>query len=185
MNIDIFNIKGSWQEVKDSAMNTIGKDTGKYPDSIWKKKILLSEHSPIRRLTFYWRWKNLMYWVSNHFVRHKYGIEHWISTQRDDRTGGDRSKKPQTALVNHSAEANAQTLINMSRKRLCHCASPETQAAMRKLKDEVSKTEPELASCMVKECIYRGWCPEMYPCGYSNTEQYKVELYNYRNVEVK
>ena len=49
-----------------------------------------------------------------------------------------------------------------------------------KVKDEVAKTEPELASCMVRECVYRGFCPEMFPCGYSKTEQFKKELKEYR-----
>lgn len=182
MNIDIFKHEDNWQDVKDSTMNTIGKTTGSYPDSVWKKKLLLSEHSPIRRIKFYWRWKDLKYWVSVHIVRHKIGIEHWVTTQRTDRTGIDRNDIPQGALVNHACEADAQALINISRKRLCSCASPETRAAWQKVKDEVSKTEPELASCMVKECIYRGFCPEMFGCGYDKTETFKKELDKYRDV---
>ena len=141
----------------------------------------MSEHSPIRRLKFYWRFKNLMYWVSTHLVRHKIGIEHWVSTQRTDRTGANRDELPQSAFVNHACEADAQALINISRKRLCNCASKETREAWQSVKDEVTKVEPELASCMVRECVYRGFCPEMFPCGYSKTEAYKKELKEYRN----
>lgn len=183
MHIDNFKHEDNWQDVKDSTMNTIGKNTGTYPDSIWKKKLILSEHSPIRRLTFYWRWVDLKYWVSVHFVRHKHGIEHWVKTQRTDRTGIDRNDIPQGASVNHACEANAQALINISRKRLCSCASPETREAWQKVKDEVAKYEPELASCMVKECIYRGFCPEMFGCGYDKTEVFKEELENYRSCD--
>lgn len=75
MKIDIFQHEDNWQDVKDSTMNTIGKTTGAYPDSQWKKKLLLSEHSPIRRIKFYWRWVDLPYFVSVHFVRHKHGID--------------------------------------------------------------------------------------------------------------
>lgn len=161
-------------------MNTIGKTTGSYPTSEWKRKLLLSEHSPIRRLKFYWRWKDLMYWVSVHLVRHKFGIEHWVSTQRTDRTGINRNELPQGALVNHACEADAQALINISRKRLCNCAAKETREAWQAVKDEVAKTEPELASCMVRECVYRnGLCPEMFPCGYNKTKAFQKELNKY------
>lgn len=127
MQIDLFKHEDNWQDIKDSAMNTINKTTGKYPDSEWKRRLILSEHSPIRRMHFYWRWKGLKSWVSVHMVRHKIGIEHWVSTQRSDRTGVSRDELPQGALVNHACEADAQALINISRKRLCSCASPETR----------------------------------------------------------
>lgn len=180
MKVDIFEHADNWQGIKDATMNTIGKTTGKYPDSEWKRKLIMSEHSPIRRLKFYWRWADLKYWVSVHLVRHKIGIDHWVNTQRTDRTGINRDELPQGALVNHAAEADAQALINISRKRLCMCASPETRNAWQKVKDEVERVEPELASCMVRECVYRGFCPEMFPCGFSKTEAYKKELAEYR-----
>ena len=180
MIIDIFKHEDNWQEVKDATMNTIGKTTGAYPASEWKRRLIMSEHSPIRRLKFYWRWKSLKYWVSVHLVRHKIGIEHWVATQRTDRTGIDRNKLPQGALVNHSCEADAQALINISRRRLCSCASKETREAWLKVKEEVAKVEPELASCMVKECIYRGFCPEMFSCEYHKTEAFQKELEEYR-----
>lgn len=180
MKIDIFKHNDEWQKIKDATMNTIGKTTGRYPTSDWKRKLILSEHSPIRLMKFYWRWINIEYWVSTHFVRHKIGIEHFVSTQRSDRTGMSRGQLPQCATVNHACEADAQTLINISRKRLCYCASKETREAWQAVKDEIAKTEPELASCMVPECIYRGFCPEMKTCGYSKTEQYKLELIKYR-----
>lgn len=181
MKIDIIKHEDNWQDVKDSTMNTIGKTTGTYPDSAWKKKLLLSEHSPIRRIKFYWRWEDLPYFVSVHFTRHKHGIEHWIKTQRTDRTGTDRTKLPQGAPVNHACEANAQAIINISRKRLCNCASPETREAWQAVKDKVAECEPELASCMVRECVYRGFCSEMFGCGYDKTEAFQKELKEYRS----
>lgn len=104
-----------------------------------------------------------------------------MSTQRTDRTGTNRDQLPQNSLVKHACEADAQAMINISRKRLCFCASPETRKAWEAVRDEVGKLEPELASCMVKECVYRGFCPEMFPCGYSDTIQFQNELKNYRD----
>ena len=34
---------------------------------------------------------------------------------------------------------------------------------------------------MVKECVYRGFCPEFQPCGYCFTEEYRKELEAYRS----
>lgn len=180
MKVTNFKHEDNWQDVKDATMNTIGKNTGKYPDSKWKRQLILSEHSPIRKLKFAWRWVNLKSWVSVHFVRHKFGIDHFVKTQRTDRTGVNRDELPQGNLVSHEVDANAQALINISRKRLCSCASPETREAWQAVKDEVAKTEPELASCMVRECVYRGFCPEMFGCGYDKTDAYCKELYEYR-----
>ena len=183
MNITLRNYKDNWQDVKNATMNTIGKDKGAYPSSDWKRRLLLSEHSPIRKLHIGWKWSDLKYWVSVHLVRHKYGIEHFVSTQRTDRTGISRDEMPQNSLVNHECEANAQALINISRKRLCSCASPETRQAWQQVKSEIALVEPELASVMVKECVYRnGLCPEMFTCGYNKTKLFEEELKEYTNI---
>jgi thymidylate synthase ThyX len=80
-------------------------------------------------------------------------------------------------------EANTQALINISRKRLCNQASKETRQVMEKIKNEVAKKDNFVAEVMVKECIYRGFCPEMQSCGYDKTEQFKKELEEYRKTK--
>lgn len=169
-----------WPKVKRAARTTISRDgSGKYPDASWKKTILLAEHSPIRRIRFSWKWINLKTWVSVHFVRHWLGISHWVTTQRPDRTGKERGS--QDALVGHECEANAQALINISRKRLCNQASPETRAAWWQVIWEIEKVDPILASVCVPECIYRGFCPEFKSCGYVDSEAFRQRLAEYRN----
>ena len=143
------------------------------------KQLVSIQHQTGKEDLFYLNIHQLEEWSFN-FVRHKIGIEHWVSTQRTDRTGVNRDESPQGTPVNHACEADAQALINISRKRLCNCASPETRKAWQEVKDDVAKTEPELASCMVRDCIYRGFCPEMFPCGYSKTEAFQKELAEYR-----
>lgn len=180
MYIDNFKHVDNWQEVKDATMNTIGYETGKYPDSLWKRKMLFCEHSPIRKIRFSWRWKDLMYWVSVHLVRHWLGIVHFVTTQRTDRTGEDRNEKSQSAFVTHEVDVNAQATINISRRRLCNCASKETRDAWLAAKAEIAKVEPEVAASMVRECVYRnGLCPEMFTCGFNKTEAFQKELMEY------
>ena len=141
---------------------------------------MLSEHSPIRQLLIKCKMYDLKYWVSVHFVRHKYGIEHWVRTQRTDRTNIDRDNLTQSNYVEHEFEANAQALINISRKRLCMSASKETREAWISVLDAIKETEPELCSVCVRECIYRGWCYEFKSCGYHKAEEFNQKLKEYR-----
>lgn len=182
MTVEGMKVSGSWREVADAARTTIGKEAGTgEPSSRWKKNILLCEHSPIRKLCFNWKWIDLPYWVSVHIVRHKHGIEHFVSTQRTDRTGVAREANRQDAPVMHECFANAQALMFISRRRLCAQAAPETRQAWKAVVDEVAKIEPEVAACCVPECVNRGFCPEFKSCGYVETEAFKKRLEEYRD----
>ena len=133
----------------------------------FKKKLLISEHSPIRLIDIKWRWEGIKSWISVHFARHWLGWDKWISTQRDDRTGIDRNELSQDALVNYDGKGNAQALINVARYRLCiGSAHPETRKYMEDLKLSITGYEPELANVLVPNCIYRCGCPEFKECGY-------------------
>ncbi|MDD5650049.1 MAG: thymidylate synthase ThyX [Candidatus Nanoarchaeia archaeon] len=183
LKIDNIDVLTRWTMVIDAAKTTIGKIASKKePTSHWKKMILLAEHSPIRILLVKWKWVEIKYWVSVHFVRHKIGIEHFVKSQRSDRTGNNRENSPQNSLVDHECVANAQSIINISRKRLCNKASKETREAWQIFLDNLKLTEPELVSVCVKECLYRGHCYEFDSCGYVNTEDYAIELNNYRSL---
>lgn len=183
MKIKFLKTIGNWRNVADAARTTIRKDEGdKEPSSRWKKNILLAEHSPIRKLMFNWKWEDLPSWVSVHFVRHKFGIEHFVSTQRSDRTGTDRNSARQDAPVVHECFANAQSIMFISRRRLCSQASKETREAWKLVVNEIAKTEPELAECCVPECVYRGFCPEFKSCGFCGSNAWKKQVEEYRKV---
>lgn len=183
MKAEYIKTLGTWRDVADDANETIGREPGtKEPPSTWKKRILLSEHSPIRSISFKIRIKNLLSWVSVHLVRHWLGITHFVKTQRTDRTGNDRNQLKQSEMVNHRITVNAQALINISRKRLCSDASIDTREAWQAVLNTLKDKEPEIYECCVPECIYRGFCVSFTPCGYSNTEQFKTRLNNYRKI---
>ena len=179
----------SWSRVLNAARRTIGKESlDKEPSDSWKAKMLLAEHSPIRLLEYDWSWGEIRQWVTAHLVRHHEGCEKFVHTQRGDRRKiledygvETRDELPQGALNDMDMSANAQALINISRKRLCNCASKETREAWTQVKEAIAEVDPVLASKMVPECLYRGFCPEfMNPCGYSNTEKYQNDLKKYR-----
>ena len=160
--------KTSWADVYDLALETMGKEPrGAEPTSDWKSKILRTEQAPSRALPLRGRRVGVRYWVSVHLVRHKFGVEHYVSTQRTDRTGEVRDKKPQDAPVNHTMWLNAEAVIAISRKRLCGKASPETRVAWRAVVDGLrSIGEAELADACVPECVHQGGvCPEFTSCG--------------------
>lgn len=179
----------SWKRVLNAARRTIGKNSlDKEPSNSWKAKILLAEHSPIRLLEFDWTWSFIQQWVTTHLVRHHEGCEKFVHSQRVDRNpalaGLSRDDLPQGLLNDMDMTANAQALINISRKRLCSCASKETREAWKQVIAEIRKIDPVLADKCVPECLYRGFCPEfMNPCGYAGTKKFQVDLEKYRSVE--
>ena len=162
MRTKIIKIKGDWEEVVNDCRTTVGKEPlGKEPSKDFKRRILLSEHSPIRDISFKWMWV-LKSWVSVHWVRHKW--EKFVRTQRTDRTGVNRDELRQDELVEMTGEANTQALIDTMRKRLCYQASDETREYAEDLKRAIHECEPEISDVLVPNCVYRCGCPEMTGC---------------------
>lgn len=172
-----------WKRALNAARKTVGKKPlDKNPSDKWKAEMLLAEHSPIRLVEWDISFENIRQWVSVHLVRHFLGFIPFVHTQREDRTKLDcsRDELPQGSLNDMDVSVNAQALINVSRKRLCMCASKETREAWQCVKDEMQKHDPIMAKYMVRNCVYRGFCPELHGCGYDKTEAFKRELEEYR-----
>ena len=87
---------------------------------------------------------------------------------------------PQGNCVEHEILANAQAMINISRKRLCNQASKETRDAWIEALNAIKSEQPELVAVCVPDCVYRGWCYEYKSCGYHLTEKYRRVLEEYR-----
>lgn len=178
-------ISADWTRVKNHCRTTVNKNfTDKEPTQDFKRKLLISEHSPIRLLEVDWSWEDIYSWVATHWSRHKF--EKFISTQRDDRTDNDafgdfdpvwididgterhpyktRNDKPQGALVRFDGYANAQSLIDAFRKRLCYQASPETRMLAEDFKASLHAVQPEISDVLVPNCVYRCGCPEFEMC---------------------
>lgn len=173
----------TWQRVKRAALRTVGFKPieGKEIDDGWKARMLLSEHSPIRLLEFDVSVEDIKQWISVHLVRHWLGFIPFVHSQRDDRRKLDcsRDELPQGSLNDMDFSANAQALINISRKRLCNCAHVETREAWRQVRDAIAEKDPVMASKMVRECVYRGFCSESNCCGYVKTQVFRLERENY------
>lgn len=155
-----------WARCKLFALNTMGK---KPKDDMtafeWRRKILIAEHSPIRTLMFTIKMIVPSY-VSVHFARHKVGVDHYVQSQRNDRQSNyDRNEAPQSALVSHVMDINAQALLHMSHLRLCSQADARTRFTMALICSKVEKQCHEFNGLLVPNCTYLGRCPEFKSCG--------------------
>ena len=122
-----------------------------------------AEHSPIRTQMFWIVMNEIPSFVSVHLVRHKVGVEHFVRSHREDR--GGNGTEGRWSPVNHAMFANAQALIQISRKRLCRQAHEKTREVWELVREAIADEDPDLAHHMVPECEYRGECPELRPCG--------------------
>jgi len=164
-----------WLWAKNCTLNTVGKklkSTTTEVDMEYKKRLLASEHSPIRELWFGIKlW--IPYFLSVHIVRHHIGCNHYVSTQRDDRhpeREESREILPQGEFVSHILSINAQELMFFMRKRLCNQADPSMRYLANKIKQAVLEVNPEFEGLLVPLCEYRNnKCTEMFPCAKAKT----------------
>lgn len=173
MNVEIlrYPTDDDWMRCKMLALNTVGKKAVNAPLPQWKRDILTAEHSPIRTLMFTIRME-IPYYVSVHFCRHKFGVEHYVTSQRNDRQDKyDRDSARQDSTVTHIMDINAAELIAMSHKRLCGNADQKTRDVMFKICEKVAELCPEFRGLLNPTCMYLKRCPEMVSCGfYDNLE---------------
>ena len=202
-------VKPDWIRVVNAARRTWGKKPIDHePSDKFKRKILLAEHSPIRLLEYDFTIENIRQWVTVHLVRHSVGCEKFVNSQRQD-INNEIENITKRIIDILSAEGllrdswrerdylfqgeentmdmtcNAQSFINISRKRLCiGCASPETRLAWEIVIEKLKEIDPILAEKCVPECVYRGFCPEFDRCcGYVNSKAYQKRLKEYRKIE--
>ena len=165
---------------------------------------LMAEHSPIKLVEYTIMFEDLRQWVGVHLLRHEHTLP-FIHTQRVDRRADIEALTDKVmAIVSEDIKndpdfnrrdyllqgqpndqdfvVNAQTLINISRKRLCSCASKETREAWHAVKAAIAEIDPVMAAFMVPNCIYRGFCPEKDSCGYWTGKRFERELNEYRNL---
>lgn len=197
-----------WNWAKKLILRTMNKKPKTpYPTSKQKLEWLIAEHSPIKVVQWCIDIDNLRQWVGVHLLRHPFVLP-YIASQRADKVEDKetqiemvlsyikediindpsfdkstwRDYRLQGSVNNHSFVVNAQTLINVSKKRLCNCASKETREVWKMVHECIKEIDSEMAAVMVPTCIYRGFCPEIKCCGYCLTEKYKKELEKYHNL---
>lgn len=194
----------SWNRALNAARKTWGKNKiEKEPSEEWKKMALMAEHSPIKLVEYTISFKDLRQWVGVHLLRHPFVLP-FIHTQRVDKRDLDEYVDKVMSILSDDVKndpsfnkrdylfqgqtndqdfvVNAQTLINISKKRLCTCASKETRDAWKAVQEAIREFDPVMASFMVPSCVYRGFCPEKDSCGYWKTKKFNKDVNDYRNL---
>ena len=170
LDVKITDFNVNWHKIKSACMTTISKEAGsKEPSDEWKRKLLICQHSPIRRGEVSWKWPETPYAISTHFVRHHEGCEKFIGTERTDRTGINREERSQMNPVPMEMDANIQALINISMKRLCTCADPLTTKYWQAVLDAIYEYDENIFWANVPQCVRSGGCVEPF----SNCQFYK------------
>lgn len=171
--------------------------------------IYKAEHSPVRTQMFWVEFKGIPLASSTHLLRHHVGSVPFQLTCRDDRQGGNpgvpekvnqiialiqegevdraidelcwmKDNTDRQTPVNLGLFLNAQSLIDMAKLRICIQAHAETRDIFNVMREEISKTDPDLAKMMVRKCVYRGGiCGESRCCGFNHTPAFTRELCEY------
>ena len=162
METKIIKYNVDWLEIKSACMQTISKQAKTTPPNEWKRKLLISRHSPIRRGVISWKWDNIPFYVMGHFVRHHVGCTPYVATSREDRTNIPREERKQTDSVSMQMDANIQALIDMAEKRLCTQSDKVTREYMEALKDEITKYDETIGWALAPSGIYKCGCPEKF-----------------------
>lgn len=196
-----------WDWAKRLALRTIGKTPKTPPSRDFKLFSLLAEHSHIKVVQWCIDIDNLRQWVGVHLLRHPFQLP-FICSQRCDRQedadkvaeevlsfikediindpsfdkSSWRDYRLQGSTNDHSFVVNAQTLINISKKRLCKLASKETREVWQLVVDAIKENDPEVGEVLVPHCVYRGFCPERETCGFYKTKKFAEEVERYRNL---
>lgn len=169
----------SWKEVLNAARFTQRKpEVDHEPSDEFKQKMIKAEHSPLRCLQFTIDFYDIPYYTSVHLCRHVHA-QPFVSTSRPDINGQmkPRDEQKKSDPVNMRLLVNAQEIINISRVRLCNKAEKVTQMLWIEVLRELSKIEPFLANACVPNCLYRGFCTEIKPCGFSTRD---VDSFNFK-----
>lgn len=174
-----------WLDIKNLCRSTISMGDSKIePTHEWKRKLLLAEHSPLRHSIITIEIQNIPYAMMGHLVRHSVGVTPYVSTSREDRTGIPREQRSQMDVVNMRMDLNIQSLINISRKRLCNQADPLTKKIWKMVIDEVAKFDEDIAWACVRECIRDCGCPEKFGnCKYFDAFSKDIEKESLINIE--
>ena len=181
--LDAFKVTVT-QLTDNSIVNRLGSIPTGNQTKIPLRKWVVTEHSPIRGLQFEIVFEGLPAYIANHLKTHFEGFSLQISeSNRRDYPSryGKTVTRDGEAPIRHGMVCNAQSLINVSRKRLCSGADSFTIKVWMKVKEAMMEVNKDVAEHMVVECIYRGGiCPEIYhKCKYNSTPHFKREFKKY------
>ena len=161
--------KEDWVEVRRRALITVyGKDVSTLcePSARWKHRILEARHSPIRYLRFSFTFTGIPSNIATHLARHVHAQPYISSLRNDRQTVMDGDSAPRNTPVDMILDVNAEELMNIANKRLCHTSAAKTREVVQNMCKLAEQAEPAMKGLLVPMCAYHGGvCHEMFGCG--------------------
>ncbi len=159
VTVKAFNV--DWLAIKNACRQTISlKDSSIEPTEVWKRKLLVARHSPLRLGNVLVQIDNIPFYVMGHLVRHNVGCTPFVSTSREDRTNIPREERRQTDLVSMQMVFNIESLMNISEKRLCNCADKTTIKVWKAVLEAIREYDKDITWACVPSGIAHGGCTE-------------------------
>ena len=135
------------------------------PSSRLLRDTLDARHSPIRVLNFAFLIEDIPSNIATHLARHVHA-QPFVGSLRNDRQDefdGDAARRD--TPVDMIFYCNAEELMTVANKRLCHKAAEKTREAVRLMCEAATEAMPELKGLLIPMCEYRGGCHEINGCG--------------------
>jgi len=146
MHVKILKYSG-WDVANYCARKTQNPEAkfieGKEPSLDFKKRLLLSDHSPLREVRLLIE-MDLMNKTQNHVVRHNVGVQWFVSTLRSDIVDSDDLKVHRQTERSLAFSINLSALVGIIRKRTCRVSEDATVRLFQKLTEKVIKLDPKL-----------------------------------------
>lgn len=170
MKVTVKKYNVDWLDIKNACRQTISMGDSKIdPNDEWKRKLLITRHSPLRLGTILIQIEDIPFYVMGHLVRHNIGCTPFVSTSREDRTGISREDRKQTDLVSMQIVCNIESLMNISEKRLCTCADKETIKVWKEVLKAIKEYDENIYWSCVPSCVRAGGCIEEFSeCNFYN-----------------
>ena len=151
------------------------------PSEAWKKKLILSRHSPLRTIQFFVV-SEAPGFVCTHLARHQYqSCQPFVGTARTD-IMKTTERPPDTAIRPYALFLNADSYLDIYEQRSCMKASYETRLEVESIRYEIQHIEPLIAELSFRPCEKYGRCNEFEPCGYMTTSLYHINRQKYLGV---
>lgn len=163
MRVEILKYDG-WDIANYVARKTQNPEAkfneGKEPSLGFKKKLLVSDHSPLREVRLLID-MDLMNKIQNHVVRHNIGVQWFVATLRSDIVSSDDFKVHRMTERYLTFSINLSALVNIIRKRTCKTSDPDTVKLFELLAEKVIELDPLLFG---KRFLYAqcGSCKEVF-----------------------
>lgn len=161
--ITVRSVGLNWIEILNIARATQGKGPLEKVSGRWIERLIRSEHSPLRFRQHYIEF-TCPYWVAMHPRTHWVGVSaHDISatvveSSRTDITHQERDPNREVRIY---TIMNAQSVLNVSRSRLCTKTSPETREVWQGVLDVTYCVDPAVVDACEPTCHH---CKEFDPC---------------------